>query len=292
MFTKELKGITYIILSGILYGSLGYFGISLLQNNFSLANMLFWRFLFSSLFLIVMLIPQIGGIKIPLRTVTKALTIGSIFYASSSALYFMACKYISSGLAMVIYFIYPGLVAILNWILYKAKITRAYFFSFILITLGIILLADISQIELNIYGIFLAITSGLTYAFYLILSKKQFATLDPVVGSLTVSFGSAVIFLCISLSEVGSIKFPDNKLTLMLCLGNSFVATALPMVLMLVGLKYINSTKASILSVLEPVFTVICGCLLLGEILSLQQIMGIVVVLSGSLIICKNDAHI
>lgn len=186
MPASEFKGIIFVILSGALYGFLSYFGISLIHKGFTISTMLFWRFAFSSLFLFIMLAPHLKTTKPPLSVMLKAAGFGSIFYAGSSALYFMACKYINSGLAMVIFFIYPGLVAILNWLLYKAKITKVYFFSFVLITLGIISLADLSNIQVNIYGILLAIISGLSYAVYLILSKKQFAILSPLVGSLMV----------------------------------------------------------------------------------------------------------
>lgn len=291
MPTQEVKGIIYVILSGAFYGFMSYFGISLIHKGFSISSMLFWRFAFSSFFLFLMLAPRLKTTKSPLNVMLKAAGIGSVFYASSSAFYFMACKYINSGLAMVIFFVYPGLVALLNWILYKAKITKIYLLSFILITLGIISLADLSNVQVNFYGIMLAILSGLAYAGYLILSKKQFAILSPLVGSLTVSIGSSIIFLVLSLFDKGSIVIPYDIATLAYCVGNGFISTALPMFLMLIGLKHINSTKASILSVSEPVFTVTCGCLLLGEVLSLQQMIGIVTVLTGSLIICKNDPY-
>ena len=291
MLTKEFKGTIYVILSGILYGFLSYFGISLIDKGFSLLDMLFWRLAFSSLFLLITLAPYLRETKLPVKIILKAVSFGSIFYASSSVLYFMSCDYINSGLAMVIFFIYPGLVAILNWFLYKAKITKIYFASFALISLGIILLTDLSDVQVNLCGILLAILSGLTYAIYLILSKRQFSKLSPLVGSLTVSIGSSIIVLVFQLLNKGSLIVPLDASTLIYCISNGFISTALPMVLMLVGLKYISSTKASILSVAEPVFTVICGCVLLEEILSLQQIIGIIIVLTGSLIICKNDPH-
>ena len=291
MPAKELKGIIFVILSGAFYGFMSYFGISLIHAGFSVSSMLFWRFAFSSLFLFLMLAPRLKTTKPPLNVMLKAASIGSIFYASSSAFYFMACEYINSGLAMVIFFIYPGLVAVLNWLLYKAKITKIYLLSFILITIGIISLADLSSTKVNVFGILLAILSGLAYAVYLILSKKQFAILSPLVGSLTVSIGSTVIFFALSMFDRGNVMIPYDLASWMYCIGNGFISTALPMFLMLIGLKHINSTKASILSVSEPVFTVTCGCLLLEEVLSIQEIIGIITVLTGSLIICKNDPY-
>ena len=61
------------------------------------------------------------------------------------------------------------------------------------------------------------------------------------------------------------------------------MATVIPILLMLYGLKYISSEKASILSVLEPVFVVIFGILLLGESLRFLSAVGIVLILAGAL---------
>lgn len=66
--------------------------------------------------------------------------------------------------------------------------------------------------------------------------------------------------------------------------GISIIATVTPIILLLYSLKYISSEKASILSVLEPVFVVIFGVLLLGEELDFWGAVGIVFVLTGALL--------
>ncbi|MFX7739630.1 DMT family transporter, partial [Acinetobacter baumannii] len=54
--------------------------------------------------------------------------------------------------------------------------------------------------------------------------------------------------------------------------------------LLLEALKYISSTKASILSASEPISIVCFGVLLLGETLTLSQLIGIVTILGGSIL--------
>ena len=67
-------------------------------------------------------------------------------------------------------------------------------------------------------------------------------------------------------------------------MGIGVVATVIPILLMLHSLKYISSEKASLLSVLEPVFVVIFGVLLLGETLKPIHALGVVFVLAGALL--------
>jgi drug/metabolite transporter (DMT)-like permease len=44
-------GVLLAILSGAFYGTLGFFGVSLLQEGYTLTNFLFWRFLFAVILL-------------------------------------------------------------------------------------------------------------------------------------------------------------------------------------------------------------------------------------------------
>ena len=46
--TKNQKGSAYVMISGILYGLLGYLGMNIINHNIALNNMLFWRFLITS----------------------------------------------------------------------------------------------------------------------------------------------------------------------------------------------------------------------------------------------------
>lgn len=63
------------------------------------------------------------------------------------------------------------------------------------------------------------------------------------------------------------------------------VATAIPIQLLLDGLKYVSPVKASILSVFEPLVTVFIGFVLLHETMSSLQSIGITIVLLGAILI-------
>src|SRR5438132_7429592 len=113
--SNENKGTLYAIISGLFYGLVGYFGISVVHANFSISNMLFWRFLISILLIILFLTPKIRQIKINDRAIWGAFISGAIFYSSSSVTYFMASSYIGTGLSMVIFFTYPAFVMFGMW---------------------------------------------------------------------------------------------------------------------------------------------------------------------------------
>ncbi|OEH46488.1 hypothetical protein lpari_02504 [Legionella parisiensis] len=59
MINQEYRGSIYAILSGFLYGFIGYFGISAMNGNLSASTMLFWRFLISSMIILIIMLPKI-----------------------------------------------------------------------------------------------------------------------------------------------------------------------------------------------------------------------------------------
>jgi drug/metabolite transporter (DMT)-like permease len=277
----EIRGIIYIILSGFLYGFLGFFGVNALQSSADIANMLFWRFFISGVFIAIFLVPKIKNIKMDLPLMLTILTASAIFYGSSTFAYFTAVAHIGTGLAMVIFFTYPAIVVLCNRFFYRSQIDKGYYVSVILILMGLLLLAELGS-DFNYQGILLSLISASGYAFYIMMSKKN-NQLDPLLSALMVSIGCC--FFCFIYAFSAQTFFvPKDPVFWLNSLGLGIVATALPILLLLKGLKYISSEKASILGVLEPVFVVFFGVLLLKEKLLFIQVIGIVVILGGALL--------
>lgn len=96
-----------------------------------------------------------------------------------------------------------------------------------------------------------------------------------------VSFGCMLTSLIFCFVD-GSFEVPQTIHVWTNITGMGLICTALPILMLLQSLKYISSEKASMLSVLEPVFVVILGVILLGESMAILQAIGAVVILSGA----------
>ncbi|EHL30327.1 DMT family transporter [Legionella drancourtii] len=281
MMTKEHRGSIYAILSGFLYGFIGYFGISAMNGHMSASTMLFWRFFISSSVILVVLFPQLKKPTDTYKQMRNAFLTGVVYYGLSTLLYFLACQYISSGLSMVIFFTYPVLIMLINFVVYKQQIPKIYYLAITVILLGMTFLVDMNAFSVNLWGIFFGIISAFFYAGYIIASKRN--SLSPNMSTLMVCLGCMVTSLIVSLIN-HTFVFPSSSTVWLHLFGIAIVATVIPILLMLYSLKYISSEKASILSVLEPVFVVIFGILLLGESLRFLSAIGIVLILTGALI--------
>jgi len=278
--SDEQRGSLYAVISGLCYGFLGYFGVNLMNADLSVTNMLFWRFFLAALFMLPIVVLQYKNIFSSFKENLKIVFYGMAFYSTSAIAYFIGSKYIGTGLTMVVFFIYPAIVMLFNCILYNAKISKMYYLAFSMIIIGVVLLADLQELELDFLGIGFGILSALCYACYVVGSKRS--NVSPVASTFMVSIGCMVTCLIFSCLEC-SFFVPTYSNNWINIVGMALVCTALPILLLLEGLKYISSEKASMISVLEPVFVVIFGIILLGETVSNMQIIGTVTVLSGAL---------
>jgi drug/metabolite transporter (DMT)-like permease len=67
------------------------------------------------------------------------------------------------------------------------------------------------------------------------------------------------------------------------------VATVIPIVTFLAGLERIGPTNAAMLSVLEPLVTVMLGALLLGETLTTAMLLGGGLILGAVLLLARSE---
>jgi drug/metabolite transporter (DMT)-like permease len=285
--SNQKTGALYAISSGLCYSLIGYFGITILQAGSSVSNMLFWRFLISSFCTLILLIPQYKTISFLRRDNFKVLLSGMAFYSTSSIVFFMSSIYIGTGLAMIIFFIYPAIVMIINIIFYKVPFSKAYGLAFFVIIAGLVLLVDIQNAAFNIIGVALGVIAAIFYACYIVASEK--VVVDPILATLMVSIGCSITCFISSLID-SSFYVPINMDNWLNIIGIGLICTALPILLLLQAMKYIDAEKASTLSVLEPVFVLIFGITLLKEKVTTVQIVGGVIVLSGALMVLFSNA--
>lgn len=284
----ELHAALLVTLSAILYGFLGYFGASLLNLHFSISTMLFWRFAIAAVWMLLSMTLRKERL-LYLSSVDKFhilfLVLSSICYSIACTFYFMASKLTGTGIAMVIYFAYPMFVVLMVMMKEKKLIDKNTFFSLCLIILGLFFLKGSTEHHLvSKYGVFFALTSAFFFAGYVYCSKFISHTFSSHFLTFIVCFSNAAYFLVYSLLS-HSFYLPDSsKMWFFIC-ALGVIATALPIQLMLQGLKILSASKASILSALEPTVTLFVGMLLLNEYVSGLQMIGAMFILFSAVYI-------
>lgn len=310
--SSHQKGVSLALLPGIFYGFLGYFGVTILASNCSVPNMLFWRFILTSVTMLLVILPEIKSFKNYQTDIVTSLVLGALFYSASSILYFTSSKYVGSGIAMVMYFAYPVFVILINFILYKNKITASSLIAMFLLAASMLVLVEIepqtilnqtgefsgevsrspnkenniTESSTNFAGLIFGLFAALAYAFYIVASKSNKLPIN--LGALTVSLGSALTCLITALLD-GSFAVPRSFDLWINILGLSVICTTLPILFLLHALKYISSEKASLLSVTEPIFVIIISMIFLDEKVTIVQSFGIILAIIGVSIALINN---
>lgn len=220
------------------------------------------------------------------------LGLGLIGYYCSSFLDFLGLQYISAGLERLILFLYPTMTVMLAAVLYKRAIGRKVIAAMALSYAGIALvfLHDVGAKEGSIVlGSALVFASTLSYSIYLVGAGHAIAR----IGTLRFTAYAMVVASAASLLQFVMMR-PFSALDLPLrvyelSIAMAIFSTVLPVFLLSFAIRRIGSGNASLIGTVGPVSTIYMAYVILGESISLLQIAGSGLVLSGVLIISLNS---
>lgn len=284
---KQLKGTILVALSGVLYGTIGYFGTNLFKAGLSVVDLLLWRFL-GSVLLLLPFMPTLFKKRLNAyqwKTLGLFFVLGAVCYGVGTELYFQASFMIGTGLAMVLFFTYPLLIVTYLALAHRTLPGFATGLSLVLITIGCLMIGWGDSALISWQGIILAVFSGLTYGVYIIVSKNRSQVLDPLLTTFIVCLGCVAVLVLDTLRMGQAFYIPQSLPILENIFLFSLLGTVLPILLLLQGVKLISATKTAIISVLEPVTVLAVGVIFLGEPVSALQAVGAVIILSGALVI-------
>lgn len=281
-------GILYAALSGVLYGSIGFFGARLLQSGFTVSDLLFWRFLSSCFLLAPFALPPLfktGYLKQHRKQLVMLLLLGGLFYGSSTSFYFESVRYIGTGLSMVIFYSYPLFVVGLSAFIKREKASIWTLLALACIVIGCTMIAFGEDFTADLEGVVLALLSGFTYGFYVFGTKSGSKHINPLIASFVVCLGNTFAFIVTKLWTHEPFQAPLAQEQMWLTLGFGAIGTVLPILLLLKAMKTLSANKVAIISVLEPVTTLLVGAIALHETVAFIQAAGAIVVLAGAMFV-------
>lgn len=194
---------------------------------------------------------------------------------------YQAYAIIGVSISTLLYYLGPMIALVLSPIIFKEKLTKAQVLGIIISFLGAVLLnGKIAGDPTKIHGIILGILSGVSYALMLIFNKnvKTASGMENTTIQIVASFILITIFLLfnggIHIHIEGKEWFPVLWIGLInTCLACYFYYKTIPR---------LPISTIAIFSYLDPVSAVILSAVILGETLSIIQIIGVVLVIGGA----------
>ncbi len=285
--SRKFIGTIYGGIAAASYGTNPLFALPLYARGIGVDSVLFYRYSLAIIIYYILLkfIKKIS-LKLSFKDILP-LIILSILFAGSSITLFNAFKYIDSGVACTILFIYPIFVALIMSLFFKEKITKTTISALFLTSIGIVLLYNgKTEQSLNATGIMYILTSALFYALYIVSVKnlKGVKNIPSEKMTFYVILFSLPIFI-FNLDFCTQLQIINSPLLWLNILGLAIFPTILSIEATNISIKLIGSTYTAILGALEPLTALFFGALLFHEILTTKIIIGIIAILTGVILI-------
>lgn len=254
-------GFFYVILASITWGINGVIVNYVNLSPFSIA---FFRVFFAALFLFPLLyLKRRSGILKATKIWKSILTLGVLLSLGWGFL-FEAMKFLAIADAVLLNYTAPVFVALLGPFFLKEPTEKSTVFAIALSLIGITVISYQYGFQLhatNLLGIIFGLLASLSYALFIILSKRTLTKISSSSLAFWMYLTSAILLLP---SIMGSnLNLPFTSWTLLLLLGG--FSTGFAVTLYLEGLKFIKTQKAVVLTYLEPLSSIVFGALFLSQ---------------------------
>lgn len=273
-------GIFLTVLSAVLYGLNPLFSKTIGTDGCDPLTQTFSRLAVGAVIFFLILLSRGGGIRRQLRVTRremKDILICCIGYGLIGPLLFASYDYLASGLATTLHFVYPVLVVIACIVFRYERASRRKLLCCVLCFAGILCFYTPGG-EVSAYGVFLAIASGVAWAYYIVhLNSSGLVEMEPIRLAFWLCALSSVLVGGITLVS-GGFTFPTAAFPRGALIAYCVVATAASLLFQL-GNKYVGAQSASMLSTFEPLTSVVVGLLVYHEVLTLRTVLGILFIL-------------
>lgn len=279
---KNSYGSILVILSASCFGVMGILAKYAYAADVSIGTLLFFRFFFAAILFWSWIFYKKTSYKIPIKEIPTLFIMGTGGYALMAILLFTSYSLLPLSLSTTVYYLYPVFVVILTSFLSKQAIEVSKLFAILLSLIGLYFMlgADISK--LNLVGLICALGCAILYAFYIVQTEKIQNYLGTIlISAYVTSFAAVTLFIFSIYRQDFTIE--NNSSGWFAILGIAFFSTFLAILTFSVGIKYVGSSKASLLSIFEPVFTIILSSVLFHDSLGPTQLVGIILILIGVL---------
>lgn len=279
---ERLIGAGLCTLSAAGFATLSILGKFAYASGMSMTGFLSLRFGGAALLLTAyLLVTRRRRIMPRIRLGLILFALGALGYFTQSSLYFLGLQRVSASLSSVLLYIYPIFVALLAWAVKRQAPARAEWAAMALALGGVVLTVGPSGGGgVDMLGVLLVLGSAAGYSIYILACDRFTPRASPLMSTAYITAGAAFSFAATGLLACTWVVPPSPRSAEIL-LGMILFSTLIPLITFLAGMARVGPTAASLLSTLEPVFTVALAAVFLRESLTPIQMLGASLVLAA-----------
>lgn len=236
-----------------------------------------------------------GSLRATRRELVYLVAFGVCGLAFVQFFYFVGIARLNIGIALVIQYVAPVLVALWARFFEHEPVRRRLWYALALALAGLSLVVDVwGGVTLDGLGVVACLAGALAYALYIVMADRSLRGGRDVYSLLAWGFLFAALFWSVvqpwwsfpgatlgeSTSLLGRLDWLHAPVWLLLAYV-IVLGTVVPFVLIVTALHHISPTRATLLAMLEPALAALVAFLWLGQELDGGQIAGALLVLSG-----------
>lgn len=291
MKPTEIKGYALAALAAAAYGTNPAFAIPLYEQGMNPNSVLFFRYLFGIPLIALVMAARGVPFRLSREEIGPTAILGILMAFSSLAL-FESYKYINSGIASTLLFVYPVMVAVMMIFFFHEKMRMSVVLCLVIMSVGLILLMKPQgEITLSPFGCLLVMVSALTYALYIIfvnVSKVIKAIPTSKLLFYVLACGSAVYLAMMPLGN--ELTLPTKESGWLNLTALAVIPTLLSLTCTTKAIQLIGSTPTAILGALEPVSAVLLSVTVLEQSLTPRDIAGGILIIIATTIVIGDKS--
>lgn len=268
-------GAIYMIISACAYATQSILGKFAYESGLTPESLLILRYLFTA----ILITPYLLFRRISIIARSPLVIMQAVLWVVNGLCFFHALKYLSASVAVVVFFCHPVLVAITAAVTFKEKLTSRLIFGLVSAVTGVICISGLlgGVGVMSSLGLLFIIISALLYTIYSLISQRSVVMVSPMAITNSLAIVGVVILLLFyhDLGFVYSLTFQQGSIALAMAVLN----TVLAVVFFLKGVQKIGAARATLLGTLEPVLAMVLAFFLLGETLTIIQVIGAVLII-------------
>lgn len=279
-------GIIFTVVSALIYG----FTPVLCSFTYAYGNTGMTLTFFRSFFVIPVLFfimkNQHISLKLTKDEAFSILLVGLIGSVGATSLLYSSYRYVGVGTATTLHFLYPLFVMLIAKFFYKDAVSKRQLLALMIAGIGISFFIDFKDL-VNLKGVFMAASSGLCFAIYLIIIEKRKLT---YMNGYKLSFYLACVVastLFITNLFFHYLVFQQPLISYGLMFMVAILASFIAIICLKEGVKRLGSAYASVFSLLEPISSVFFGFLFLKEAITLNKIVGCIIIINAIMILAN-----
>lgn len=278
-----------VVVSAISFGTLSIFAKLAYSSGLGTEQLLAFRFALAAvgMWVLAFAVGQ-NPFRLRRRQAASLLAVGGVMYTAQALTYFIALRTLPASLCVLIVYIYPSLVVIGAWLFLHRRVSGWHVGALIASFAGVVLLVGGAQFQLGV-GLIFAFAAPLMYTAFILVSERVMAAVPPVAASAVMMSGTAVVLSAVAAAR-GQLNVPATPESWAISVGIAVVPTMIAISLFLAGLPRVGAARASLISTLELVVTVILAILILGDRFSPLEAVGGALVLGAVVVV--QAAHL